>query len=347
MVARLAPLLTWLALCLGFIAWATLRTFHVGRMVLPRAEAAAIALAIVLVASLLGSWLWLLLWTVGKRLGLARGRSWVERPTARLVLLGLLALALLLAVHGRFVEPRWLAVRTLRLGGAPAAGEEPVRVVAISDLHTEGWRRPWSELAGKVNALAPDLVLLLGDTLNRPAGLPAFKRALAAMRARHGKLAVRGNWDVWYWHGLPLLEGTGFRFLDDERVSLAIRGQRLELVGLRYVDQRDGRRGEALLSRAARGRWRILLYHTPDLVTDVPSADLYLCGHTHGGQISIPFYGALVTLSRYGKRFERGLAREGRTTVYTHPGIGVEPLVPVRLGVRPEVTLILLGAAPR
>ena len=42
------------------------------------------------------------------------------------------------------------------------------------------------------------------------------------MRARHGKLAVRGNWDVWYWHELPLLEGTGFRFLDDERVTLAM-----------------------------------------------------------------------------------------------------------------------------
>ncbi len=341
---RLIPLLLWAALALGFLAWATLRTHHVGRMILPRSEAAAIAITIVVAGSLLASWTWLLAWSAAKRLGLAQGRSWVDRPAARLTLLALLALALLLFAYGRLLEPRWLATRTLRLGGAPAAGEEAVRVAVISDLHTEGWRRPWSELAERVNALDPDLVLLLGDTINRPAGLPALQRALAAMRARHGKLAVRGNWDVWYWHELPLLEGTGFRFLDDERVSLAIRGQRLELAGLRYADERDGRRGEELLRAAAPGSWRVLLYHTPDLVTEVPSADLYLCGHTHGGQISIPFYGALVTLSKHGKRFERGLRREGRTTVYVHPGIGVEPIVPVRLGVRPEVMLFQLGA---
>jgi len=343
---RLVPFLLWLALCLGFVAWATIRTFHVGRMILPRSEAAAIAIAIVVCLSLLCSWAWLLLWTISKRLGIAEGRSWVDRGAARLVLLGLLGVALLLFAYGRFLEPRWIATRTQRLGGAPPEGQEPVRVAVISDLHTEGWRKPWSSLAEKVNALDPDLILLLGDTINRPAGLPSLRRALSAMRARHGKLAVRGNWDSWYWHELPLLGGTGFRWLDDEQLSLAIGGQRLGLVGLRYRDERDGKRGEALLRATPRGRWRIFLYHTPDLVDDVPSADLYLCGHTHGGQIAIPFYGALVTLSKKGKRFERGRVTIGQRTVYVHPGIGVEPILPVRLGVRPEVTLFLLGSPP-
>ena len=90
-----------------------------------------------------------------------------------------------------------------------------------------------------------------------------------------------------------------------------------------------------------------LLHHTPDLVEQVPSAALYLAGHTHGGQVSLPGFGALVTLSRYGKRFERGMSRVGATTVYVTPGIGVEPIVPVRFGVRPEVSLLLLGEAPR
>jgi predicted MPP superfamily phosphohydrolase len=87
----------------------------------------------------------------------------------------------------------------------------------------------------------------------------------------------------------------------------------------------------------------VLLYHTPDLAPQVPSADLYLAGHTHGGQISLPFFGALVTLSRHGKRFERGRVQVGRTVVYTNPGIGVEPAIPLRLGVPPEVTLVRLG----
>jgi predicted MPP superfamily phosphohydrolase len=344
MRSRLLPFILWLSLCLGFIAWATLRTIHVGRMILPRSEAAAIAIAIVVAGSLLCAWAWMLAVAIARRLGVVRGYSWVERPAARLILLALLVIAILLFGYGRFLEPRWIARRSFPLGGAPPAGQEPVRVVAISDLHAERWGPPWSELAEEVNSLDPDLILFLGDTINRPAGLPTLRRSLAAMRARHGKLAVRGNWDVWYWHGIPLLEGTGFRWLDDERRSLEIRGQRLELAGLRYADQRDGRRGEELLRRSEPGSWRILLYHTPDLVLDVPSADLYLCGHTHGGQIAIPFYGALVTLSKHGKRFERGMGMEGGTTVYVHPGIGVEPVLPVRLGVRPEVTLFLLGA---
>ena len=61
---------------------------------------------------------------------------------------------------------------------------------------------------------------------------------------------------------------------------------------------------------------------------------------------SIPFFGALVTLSRYGKRFERGLYRVGDTHLYVNPGIGVEPMVPLRIGVRPEVTLFVLGGPP-
>jgi predicted MPP superfamily phosphohydrolase len=342
MLPRLLPWLLWLALAIGFIAWSALRTFHIGRMVLPRAEAAAIAIAIVVVGSLLLAWAWLLGFTIAKRAGWTAARSWVEVGWVRAVLVALFALAVALYHYGRHLEPRWLATRTIELG-APAS--ERVRLVVISDLHAESWRAPWSRLAERVNAAAPDAVVFLGDSLNRREGLATFRRALAAIRAPH-KLAVRGNWDVWYWSDLDLLAGTGFRWLDDERVSLELRGQRVELTGLAYADERDGAAGQRLLAAAPRASWRVLLYHTPDLVYDVPAADLYLAGHTHGGQIAIPFYGAFVTLSRFGKRFERGLRRAGPTQIYVHPGIGVEPIIPFRLGVRPEVTLFLLGELP-
>jgi predicted MPP superfamily phosphohydrolase len=157
---------------------------------------------------------------------------------------------------------------------------------------------------------------------------------------------VHGNWEAWYWGDLPLLAGTGFRWLHDRRTSIEIKGQTLHLVGLPYRDDATGAAAERLLSRIRGPGWRILLYHTPDLAEEVPSADLYLAGHTHGGQIALPFYGALVTLSRHGKRYERGLRRNGNTLVYVNPGIGVEPMVPLRIGVRPEVTLLTLGARP-
>jgi predicted MPP superfamily phosphohydrolase len=71
------------------------------------------------------------------------------------------------------------------------------------------------------------------------------------------------------------------------------------------------------------------------------SVDLYCAGHTHGGQIAVPSYGALVTLSRFGKRYEAGLYREKSTTLYVNRGIGMEGGVPrVRFWSRPELTVI-------
>ncbi len=361
---RLVPWLIYLAAAAGFILWSVSRTFHVGQMVLPRGEAAAIALAIVVVVSLVLAWGWLLFWNAGRWLSpsLRDARSWVDRPLVRWSLLGSLLAGALLFSYGRWIEPRWVAVRTLRLGQALPAGERPLRLAVISDLHAERWRRPWQGLAEAVNATAPDVILFLGDTLNRADALPHARRALAAMHAPH-KLAVRGNWDVWYWSGLPLLEGTGFEWVDDRRVTLELRGQRLHLIGLRYRDERgpaligrsldvpgtggsSGALGERLLA-GARSGWRVLLHHTPDLIHEVPSADLYLAGHTHGGQIELPLYGPLVTLSRHGRRYARGLHQVGATRLYTHPGIGVEPIIPLRLGVRPEVTVFELGRPPR
>ena len=70
--------------------------------------------------------------------------------------------------------------------------------------------------------------------------------------------------------------------------------------------------------------------------------DLHLAGHTHGGQVALPFYGAVITLSKYGKRYERGLYREEGTWLYVNRGIGLEGrFAPrVRFFARPEVTLI-------
>jgi predicted MPP superfamily phosphohydrolase len=244
------------------------------------------------------------------------------------------------------VEPRWVTVQEVGLGGVLPEDRRPVRIAVISDLHAEGDREPWSGLAEQVNSTDPDLILMLGDTLNRSRALPVLRRILRRMRASHGKYAVWGNWETWYWSRLPLLEGTGFSWLHRRRVTKRIHGQTVHLVGLPFGNKTKGARAERLLARAPRG-WRIFLYHTPDLVMEVPSADLYLAGHTHGGQVAIPLYGALVTLSRFGKRFERGLYRVEQTHLYVNPGIGVEPAVPVRLGVRPEVTLITLGSPPR
>jgi predicted MPP superfamily phosphohydrolase len=91
----------------------------------------------------------------------------------------------------------------------------------------------------------------------------------------------------------------------------------------------------------------ILLYHSPDLIREAAAhqVDLYLGGHTHGGQLRLPIYGAIITNSLYGKKYEAGLFREGETTMVISRGIGFEGggMPRARFLCRPEIVSIELG----
>jgi predicted MPP superfamily phosphohydrolase len=103
-----------------------------------------------------------------------------------------------------------------------------------------------------------------------------------------------------------------------------------------------------LMQTVPAGAYSVLLYHTPDLI-DTASAlgvNLYLAGHTHGGQIRLPFYGALITFSAYGRRYQMGRYTLGPTTLYVSRGLGMEGLgLPrVRILCPPEVDVISLAS---
>ncbi len=331
----------WLLLLFVLVERLSAPTRHVGRMPLPREQVVALLIVLVALAHLLAAWLVVALRGLGRLLGSRRQRGWLEHPVA----LALLALPLLAAPplywYARHIEPERLVTRTVPLGW-PREDTRPLRLAVISDLHVDGARSPFTELAAKVNATDPDLILLLGDLLNTPAGLAQLQSTLAAMHAPLGKLAVRGNWENWYWSQLPLLKGTGFEWLEGAHPTLEFQGQRVHLAGLGHRDRDPLGEASRLIEAMPTDGWRLFLYHTPDLVEEIPAVDLYLCGHTHGGQIWVPGFGALVTLSKHGKRYERGLRSFGMTRIYTHPGIGVEPAIPLRLGVPPEVTVFEL-----
>lgn len=336
--------IAWLVLmalvAVGVLTYAATRTIYVGHMLLPRSQVVAVAICLLIAGGMFFLWTGMLVRAGLRIFGSQRQPAWFERPLGRATGLGLLLSTVPLLLYGRYVEPRWLKTKTVSLGQqSPGA----IRVAVLSDLHVESARPPFTDIAQAVNASKPDVVVLLGDLLNRDGAVPLLQKILGEIKAEHGKFAVYGNWETWYWHRLPLLKGTGFEWLRRQTKVLNIRGQRLYLVGYPYSDEDPGQAAERQLSKLPRPGWRLFLYHTPDLVEQVPSADLYLAGHTHGGQISIPLFGALVTLSRFGKEYERGLYQLGDRYLYTNPGIGVEPKIQFRIGVRPEVTLFKLG----
>jgi predicted MPP superfamily phosphohydrolase len=280
-----------------------------------------------------------LLASVLERRGVRR-RSRAERLAGRLAL-GAGALGALCLCWALLVEPDWLEVtrHEVRTDRLPRGAR--VRLVHLTDLHVAGRTRALEALAGVVAAERPDLVVYTGDSLERAAGLPLFREVLGGLGAPLGRFAVRGNHDTWHWEELDLFGGgvaAELRGTSPTHVALP-GGGALALCGAPYGETRGL---EGCLA-AARGRFRLLAYHTPDAVEalarsgDAP--DLYLSGHTHGGQVRLPFYGAVITMSRFDKRYEMGRYQVGPTTLYVNRGVGGSTSR-LRFLCRPEVAVV-------
>lgn len=270
----------------------------------------------------------------------SRRRVWTRR-----LILGLAAAGILCVLYGYFVEPYWLSVTRVRLTSAKLPkSARPVRIVHISDLHCDARPRLEERLPDAVAAEKPDLIVFTGDAINSPAGLAVFKRCLTRLAALAPTFVVKGNWDAWFWKTLDVFGGTGARELDGEAVSVGVAGAEVWVAGVPV--EAEARLGQALAAIPP-GAYTIFLYHYPDLVEEVARrpVDLYCAGHTHGGQVALPLYGALVTLSRFGKKYESGLYRVENTWLYVNRGIGMEggPAPRVRFCARPEVTVIEVG----
>jgi predicted MPP superfamily phosphohydrolase len=267
----------------------------------------------------------------------ARRVAWAERASLALAFAGLLCVA-----YGYFVEPYWIDVTRHRVETAKLPrGTRPIRLVHISDLHSDPTPRLEGRLPEVIAAERPDLIVYTGDSINSPAGLPVFRDCLTRLALIAPTFVVKGNWDALFWPALDRFGGTGARELRSEAVKFDVAGASVWIAGVPVMG--EGQFDETFAS-VPPGAFTIFLHHYPDLIREVAAKkiDLYCAGHTHGGQVALPLYGALVTLSKYGKKYEAGLYREGETTLYVNRGIGMEggPAPRVRFWARPEVTVI-------
>ena len=248
--------------------------------------------------------------------------------------------------YARLIEPTWLEVTHVRVeSDRLPRGARPVRLVHISDVHSDPVTRLEERLPAAIAAERPDLIVFTGDAINSPDGLANFRGLMIRLAAVAPTYAVRGNWDTRQWGRIDLFGGTGVVELERDAVVARLGEERpaLWIVGL---DADSGDEMESALGRVPAGALSVVLHHYPEEIGRVAAlgADLYCAGHTHGGQVALPFYGALVTMSRTGKRYEAGLYREGRTSLYVNRGIGMEggAAPRVRFFARPEVTVIEL-----
>lgn len=241
----------------------------------------------------------------------------------------------------------------------------PLRIAVLTDIHAiEPWM-PASRIERIVetaNGLDADLILLLGDFV---AALPPRFRtglvpiddwaaALGGLDAPLGVHAVLGNHDWWMNAGAVRrgLEANGIAVLENRAVKLVHRSQPFWLAGLgdqAAIRVRGGYQGvDDLPGTLAQMKGdhdpALLMAHEPDIFVKVPSRiTLTLSGHTHGGQVNLPFFGPPVVPSQYGQRFAYGhIVEDGRHLIVS-AGLGLSTL-PVRFRAPPEIALITLQA---
>jgi hypothetical protein len=246
------------------------------------------------------------------------------------------------------VEPKWLYTKKVAIpidNLAPSL--DGFKIVQLSDIHLY----PYTEIdivikaVERINTLTPDIVVLTGDYVyEKAASIFELAPILADINARYGTFSVLGNHDYWT---DPAIVQEGLRQADipvliNEGVQIEVGSDRLHLAGL--DDGWDGSPDwDAVMETSISGAPTILLIHEPDFIEETAKdarISLQLSGHTHGGQVRIPGFGA-PALPLYGRLYDYGLYRVNKTWLYVNPGIGVIP-PPVRLNCRPEITEITL-----
>lgn len=249
------------------------------------------------------------------------------------------------------VEPAMLLVREtpVQVETWPAA-VSGLRVAVLADIHVGAPHIDLAkvrEMVEKTNRSNPDVVVLLGDYVihgvlgGRFVTPEEFAPILKDLKAPGGVYAVLGNHDWWY-DGLRIrkaFEAAGITVLEDETRSIDFKGRRLWLAGLgdKWTRRADV---EKTLKNIPAGEPIIALTHNPDLFPQIPArVGLTLAGHTHGGQVFIPFINKPFMPVKFRHPYIAGHVREAGRDLFVSPGIGTGA-VPARLGVPPEIPVL-------
>lgn len=272
-----------------------------------------------------------------------------ERPSGRIrvvrTVVWLAGLVGALCVGWAFIEPHRLVVEHQVLASAKIPPGLTIRIVQISDLHSEGHPGLERKLPDIIRRASPQVIVFTGDAANTAQGMEVFRSCMREVSAIAPTYGVRGNWDGRF-RPENVLEGTGGTELCGDSVTMDLGGAKLWIGGApRWEKWWAGQLGAS----APPDAFKLFLYHSPDGIEDAAEAGMDLClvGHTHGGQVRLPFYGALVTLTRVGKKYESGLYRVGEMWAYVNRGIGMEGhgAPRIRFICPPEVTVIDLVSA--
>jgi uncharacterized protein len=282
-----------------------------------------------------------------------RNRKWLLKASQLTFqyLRWLFLLIFCILLYAKVIEPNWIEIKSLQLTLPHLASEfNGYRIVQISDIHRDQWMntRRLKRIVHLVNQQHPDLIAITGDlvTRNLPRLIPSLKPALEELTPRDRTVAVLGNHD----HEndtkaiIKILKQSGVFDLNNTVYTLQRGNAILNIAGVDDVGMGKDRLDLVLQQLPPQGA-AILLAHEPDFAnTSAATArfDLQLSGHSHGGQIRLPFIKPLI-LPPWGEKYYSGEYEVGKMFLYTNRGVGMTGLH-LRLFARPEITIFTLSS---
>lgn len=233
-----------------------------------------------------------------------------------------------------FVEPQQLEITSHQVTlGTPTKN---LTIAHVTDLHTKGLGSVERQLIETIREQKPDLIVITGD-LTTPGGTPeGYEEVLSQMKAPLGVYFVQGNWE--YWEPVKelaeIFQRQGITDLTNKTLKL---NDVIWLAGL--DDELAGSPDISVLNEISKNKKVISLFHSPALFNSIfDQIDLAFAGHSHGGQIRLPFLGPPWTPEGTGE-FDAGWFQKGRGRMYVSRGIG-NSILPIRFNCKPEVAFI-------
>jgi predicted MPP superfamily phosphohydrolase len=239
------------------------------------------------------------------------------------------------------------------------APRDPVTVALLTDTHLSGPDNSPARMArivAQINGLKPDLILLGGDYIGDAKGGATYDAqasiaAFGGLRAPLGVVAVLGNHDSRSRKNRVALNGPDWRAAF-ARLGITllqdgvVRRGPLAIGGLQDIYTRRPDLPDTLAAMARLGGAPLILSHGPDVFPALPDGpSLTLVGHTHCGQVALPFAGIVYVPSKYGTRYACGLYRDGAKTMIVAAGVGTSGL-PIRMLAPPDIWLVTIKPTP-
>lgn len=258
----------------------------------------------------------------------------------------------LLAGYAFKIEPAMLFTHYYDLNASDRKITQVIRVIQLSDIQVNAYytEHKLDKLVDKVNDLSPDVIVFTGDlfdNFSKYKAVDAVTLALSSLNASYGKYAVWGNRD--YGGGASrvyadIMSDSGFTLLKNEGVTITTtNGQELFIGGLDDALLGTPDISATLGQMGNEPDYRIILLHEPDLADrlEMDSADLLLAGHSHGGQVRLPFIKSPSTA--LAEKYTAGFYDLSKNMkLYVNTGIGTSH-IPVRFMVPPEIAVFNIG----